>query len=247
MWTRSLVRLCVAVLLLCGGAATAQTKPLTLAEGKKLKNLKRYRLKDFHLKQKVRYFDLRQYYTTKGYPYMRGWAFDQQSYNKLPSNLRNILGRMYAAETRNKKGWEWHNKIGYIDAANAYRDYDKPYRKTISILYYAKMDSNIYIWHQNSEKWMKDFLGEIDTPAELAVVLHTFRGIKRYKKISKGYLVRIDNLITEQNAPDGRCMHIVRHAIVNKKGEIEPIYKSDNRSPLDRQKCARLRKKIEKR
>ncbi len=144
----------------------------------------------------------------------------------------------------NHKGWEWHNKIGYIDAANAYRDYDKPYRKTISILYYAKMDSNIYIWRQNSEKWMKDFLGEIDTPAELAVVLHTHRGTKRYKKIPKGYQIRIDNLITEQNAPDGRCMHIIRHAIVDKKGEIEPIYKSD-RSPLDREKCARLRKKIE--
>jgi len=75
----------------CGGLLYAQNNPLSLTEGKKLKNLKNYRLKDFHLKKKVRYFDLRQYYTIKGYPYMRGWAFDQQAYNKLPSNLRNIL------------------------------------------------------------------------------------------------------------------------------------------------------------
>jgi len=246
MWTRSLVRLCVAVLLLCGGAATAQTKPLTLAEGKKLKNLKRYRLKDFHLKKTVRYFDLRQYYTTKGYPYMRGWAFDQQTYNKLPSNLRNILGRMYAAETRNKKGWGWRNYyMGSNGAMEAFRRYGKPYRKTISILYFAKLDSNIYIWHQNSKKWMKDFLGEIDTPAELAVVLHTYRGTKRYKKIPQGYQVRIDNLISEKNALDGRCMHIVRHIVVDKHGKVESLQMGlRDDGPLDKQTCDGLRREI---
>ena len=181
---------------------------------------------------------------------MRGWAFDQGTYNKLPSNLRNILHRLDASKTRNKKGWQWIGYTGVVGADSMFRRYGQPYPRTISILYYAKMDSNMYIYHQNSEKWMKDFLGEIDRPAELALVLHTYKGVKRYKKISKGYQVRIDNLITEKNTPDGRCMHLVRNAIVNKKGEIDSLENSagyagyKNEGPLDKKKCDRLRKEI---
>ena len=51
MRTRLLSSLMVLTLLL-GGVASAQTKPLSLTEGKKLKNLKQYKLKDFHLKKK---------------------------------------------------------------------------------------------------------------------------------------------------------------------------------------------------
>ncbi len=246
MLIRSMLRLCIVMVCMCGGLLYAQNNPLSLTEGKKLKNLKNYRLKDFHLKKKVRYFDLRQYYTTKGYPYMRGWAFDQQAYNKLPSNLRNILGRRDAAKTRNKKGWGWTNRyMGSNGAMQAFRRYGKPYRETISILYFAKLDSNTYIYHQNSKKWMKNFLGEIDTPAELAVVLHTYRGTKRYKKISHGYQVRIDNLVSEKNAPDGRCMHLVRHLIVDTQGEVESLQKGlRNDGPLDKQACDRLRREI---
>jgi len=237
----------IVIFLLVGGTVYAQNKPLSLTEGKKLKNLKQYNLKDFHLKKKVRYFDLRQYYTSKGYPYMRGWAFDQQAYNKLPSNLRNILGRMDAAKTRNKKGWGWTNyHMGSNGAMQAFRRYGKPYRKTISILYFAKPDSNIYIWHKNSKKWMKNFLGEIDTPAELAVVLHTYRGTKRYKKTAQGYQVRIDNLISEENAPDGRCMHIIRHIVVDKQGKVTSLQMGlRDDGPFDKQKCDGLRRKIE--
>jgi len=247
MWIRLLLRVSVSILLLSGGAVYAQTKPLSLTEGTKLKNLKRYKLRDFHLKKKVRYFDLRQYYTTKGYPYMRGWAFDQQAYNKLPSNLRNILQRRDAAKTRNKKGWGWKNyHMGSNGAIPAFRRYGNPYRHTISILYFAKPDSNTYIYHQSSKKWIKNFFGQIDTPAELAVILHTYRGTKRYKKIPQGYQVRIDNLITEKNAPDGRCMHIVRHMVVDKQGKVESLQMGlRDDGPFDKQKCDGLRRKIE--
>ena len=175
----------VVILLLLGGTVYAKTKPLSLTEGKKLKNLKSYRLKDFHLKKKVRYFDLRQYYTTKGYPYMRGWAFDQQAYNKLPSNLRRILQRRDAAKTRNKKGWEWDNYVGTIGAYHAFSGYGDSYKRTISILYFVKPESNIYIWHQNSKKWMKDFLGR-SIPLQswhwCSIPIEVRKDIKRYPK-----------------------------------------------------------------
>jgi hypothetical protein len=78
------------------------------------------------------------------------------------------------------------------------------------------------------------------------VILHTYRGTKRYKKIPQGYQVRIDNLIAEKNAPDGRCMDIVRHMVVDKQGKVESLQMGlRDDGPFDKQKCDGLRRKIE--
>jgi len=244
--TRLISSLFVGMLLLLGSSIVTQAKALSLTEGKVLKNLKRYRLKDFHLKKRVKYFDLRQYYNKKGYPYMRGWAFDQKAYNKLPSNQKSLLKNRKASKTRNKKNNQWIGSLEWAGAVMEFRRYGQPYPKTISILYYIGADTDTGVSWRNSQSRIKDFLGDIDRPAELALILHAHRGVIRYKKISDGYLVRIDNLITEKNSPDGRCMHIVKHAVVEKQGEIVPIYGEESKEELlDKKKCAQLRKEID--
>jgi hypothetical protein len=82
-------------------------------------------------------------------------------------------------------------------------------------LHYIDMNSKAHTVFSKSE--LVGFLGEIDTPAEIQIMLLPYPGIHRYKEKDNLYIIRTD-LIFEES--DGVYTHEIYHRVMNKQGSV---------------------------
>lgn len=215
--------LSVSVEVLSAGSTTLskkqlqEYKPLKTNEGRKLKSLKSAKLSDVHLAKPVKYFDIRQYnaYDT----YDTGWSFDMAAYNKLAKREKKKIGSVRLVKPHNafwKKYFMSGELAGYYN------------------LHY--MDKNAQVHTINSRKQLLDFLGIIDTPVELSILLFSeANGKVRYKRMGDVYIIREHHLTYSDcdGCNEPACALSVRHKIIDNRGNIlvnKWIYSKDIQS-----------------
>jgi len=181
-------------------------KPLKAKEGKILKSLTDYMLHDFHLAKPVKYFDIKSYSLDKPYSgklsRSRGdnaWSFDMNAYRRLSNKEKKEIASLSPAS----KGFgTTYYGDGTAGIASVYN------------LHYIDMNSRVH----TISSALVSFLGEIDTPAEIQVMLLSYPGVHRYKKKNHLYIIRTD-LVYEES--DGDYTHKIYHRIMNKQGNVE--------------------------
>lgn len=241
-----------------------EEKLISLSEGKVLKSLTKYMLRDMHLQKSVKYFDIKQYYhhqatfkngketqgdgtiedilDSKDY-YKGGWSFDRASYRKLSSKeKKKILSLSPIVLGNDKFGYSYGKGYAYSnDEVNKYNYNTK--RPWVSNLHYIDMQSKAHTI-ANKNKY-RAFFGTIDTPAEIAMMLHSYKGKHRYKQVGDHYIIRTDNIVVEKNGGDGRCMHNVIQSSMTMHGELSQNYGlSGDKGPYDKKKCNALRREL---
>jgi len=182
-------------------------KPLKAKEGKVLKSLTDYMLSDFHLAKPVKYFDIKRYSLDKPYSgklsRFRGdtaWSFDMKAYRKLSNKEKKEVASLRPAS-------DGFGTTYYVDGTAGIA--------SVYNLHYVDMNSKAHTVFSKSE--LVGFLGEIDTPAEIQVMLLSYPGIHRYKEKDNLYIIRTD-LIFEES--DGVYTHEIYHRVMNKQGSV---------------------------
>ncbi|HHH37356.1 MAG TPA: hypothetical protein ENK77_01925 [Epsilonproteobacteria bacterium] len=192
-------------------------KPLKKNEGKKLKSLKLAMLSDVHLAKPVKYFDIRQYDT--GGKYETGYSFDMSAYGKLTGREKKKIDSVRLVKPRNSF---WKRYFISGELAGYYN------------LHY--LDSNAEVYTINSLRELLDFLGTIDTPAELSIfLLSEVNSHVRYKKVGNVYIVRANHLTYSDcdGCNEPVCTLSVRHRVIDNRGNIvvdKWLYSKDIRS-----------------
>ena len=178
-------------------------KPLKINQGKLLKSLKTAKLSDIHLAKYVKYFDIRHYI---GGTYDTGWSFDMVAYSKLTKREKKKIGSVKLIKPRS--GF-WSTSFMDGGTSGYYN------------LHY--MDKNARVHTLNSRKQLLDFLGIIDTPVELSIVLlGEGNGKIRYKREGDIYIIREHHISAPDHDPGGEpaCTLSVRHRVMDKRGNI---------------------------
>jgi len=185
-----------------------QYKPLKEKAGKRLKSLTEYMLHDVHLAKPVKYFDIKSYSLDKPYSgklsRSRGstaWSFDMKAYRKLSNKEKKEIASLRPAS-------DGFGTTYYVDGTAGIA--------SVYNLHYIDMNSKAHTVFSESE--LVGFLGEIDTPAEIQIMLLSYPGIHRYKEKDNLYIIRTD-LIFEES--DGVYTHEIYHRIMNKQGRVE--------------------------
>ncbi len=181
-------------------------KPLKAKKGKVLKSLTDYMLSDVHLAKPVKYFDIKSYnvdYYTGKLSRSRGttaWSFDMKAYRKLSSKEKKEIASLRPAS-------DGFGTTYYVDGTAGIA--------SVYNLHYIDMNSKVHTVFSKSE--LVGFLGEIDTPAEIQIMLLSYPGIHRYKEKDNLYIIRTD-LIFEES--DGVYTHEIYHRVMNKQGSV---------------------------
>jgi hypothetical protein len=182
-------------------------KPLKAKEGKVLKSLTDYMLSDVHLAKPVKYFDIKSYSLDEPYSgklsrssSSTAWSFDMKAYRKLSNKEKREIASLRPAS--NGFGTTYYVD-GTAGIASVYN------------LHYIDMNSKAHTVFSKSE--LVGFLGEIDTPAEIQIMLLPYPGIHRYKEKDNLYIIRTD-LIFEES--DGVYTHEIYHRVMNKQGSV---------------------------
>ncbi|WP_294955329.1 hypothetical protein [Sulfurovum sp.] len=198
-----------------------QYKPLKTNEGRKPASLKSAKLSDVHLAKAVKYFDIKQY-NIYG-EYIAGWSFDMAAYNKLSTNDKK---KIRSARAKKPKHSFW--KYSFNDGAVA----------GFYNLHY--IDSHSKVQTINSRKDLLSFLGTVDTPAELSMLLlGDVYGKIRYRKMGTIYNLR-SNVLSFSDC-DGcgepACTLFVRQRIMNNRGAILLDRQVSEKSFKSEKKC----------
>ena len=137
-------------------------KPLKAKEGKVLKSLTDYMLSDVHFVKSVKYFDIKRYSLDKPYSgkliRSRGdtaWSFDMNAYRKLSSKEKKEIASLRPAS-------DGFGTTYYGDGT--------PGIASVYNLHYIDMNSKAHTVFSD----LIDFLGEIDTPAEMQIMLLSY-------------------------------------------------------------------------
>ena len=179
-------------------------KPLKANEGRALKSLRTAKLNDVHLANPVKYFDIKRY--DRYGKYETGWTFDMAAYKKL--SIRD------QKKIRSPKRIKPHSpfwKTYTLDAV------ESGYYN----LHYVDNSSGIHTIA--SRKKLLDFLGNIDTAAELSMVLlGKASGKIRYKKIGNLYVIRIHDVSYSDcdGCGEPACTLFVQHMIMDSRGNV---------------------------
>lgn len=198
----------VSVEVLSAGSNTLSKKqlqkyiPLKANEGRKLKSLKLAKLGDVHLAKPVKYFDIK-YYHSENKAYSGGFSFDMNTWKKLSLKEKKKIQTQHFVH----QGESFAVQAILLDGGPI----------LIANLHYIDDNSNAYTF--SSRKKLVKFLGTIDTPVELAILLLSERGRVRYKKSDNLYIIRTD-LIYEENDGTNKCYQDTGHVIIDKKGDI---------------------------
>jgi len=177
-------------------------KPLKVNEGKALKSLKTAKLSDVNLAKPVKYFDIK-YYHSENKIYKGGFSFDMNAWKKLSAKEKKKIQTQRFIH----QGVSFAVKTIYPDRG--------PYH--IANIHYIDNNSNAYTF--SSRKKLIKFLGTIDTPVELTILLLNKSGRVRYKELDNLYIIRTD-LIYEENDGTDNCYQDIEHIIMDKKGNI---------------------------
>jgi len=177
-------------------------KPLKANEGRALKSLKKAKLSDVNLAKPVKYFDVK-YYHSENKTYKGGFSFDMNAWKKLSAKEKKKIQTQHFV----RQGVSFAMKAIYPDRG--------PYH--IANIHYIDNNSNVYTF--SSRKKLVKFLGTIDTPVELAILLLNKSGKVRYKELDNLYIIRTD-LIYEENDGTDNFYQDIEHIIMDKKGDI---------------------------
>lgn len=177
-------------------------KPLKVNEGKALKSLIRAKLRDVHLSKPVKYFDIK-YYHSNNKVYKGGFSFDMNAWKNLSVKEKKKI----QAQRPRIQGKSFAVKAIYPDRG--------PYH--IANIHYIDNNSNAHTF--SSRKKLIEFLGTIDTPIELTMLLLSETGRVRYKELDNLYIIRTDHIYEENDGTDN-CYQDIGHIIIDQKGDI---------------------------
>jgi|GEM_PF-5830612 len=204
--------------------STTKIKPLKLNEGSRLISLKQTMLHDVHLAKEVKYFDIREY-DMYG-KYVTGWSFDMTAYRRLSSQEKR---KIHSLKGKKPRGSFW--KLSLNDGTfNGFYN-----------LHY--LDKNAKLHTINSRKELLSFLGRVDRPAELTILLlgHS-HGEIRYKKMGRVYNIRINDLSYSDcdGCGEPACIVFVRQKIIDNRGNIMVDRQVSEKSFKSEKKCGRF-------
>ena len=177
-------------------------KPLKVNEGKKLKYLVTAKLNDVHLAKPVKYFDIK-YYHSETKAYSGGFSFDMNAWGKLSAKEKKKI----QTQRFINQGESFAVQAILLDGGPM----------LVANLHYLDTHSNAHTF--SSRKKLVKFLGTIDTPVELAILLLNQSGRVRYKKLNNLYIIRTDRIYEENDGTDN-CYQDIEHMIMDKKGNI---------------------------
>ena len=182
-------------------------KPLKKNEGKALPSLTKAKLSDVHLAKPVKYFDIKRYEITADpltqKSYVGGWSFDRAAYSKLSNREKKKI--------RSERPLMSNNPFG------ATYFLDSP-MKEIYNLHYIDMQGKAHTFA--SRKALLAFLGKIDTPVELHMLLLNRGGEIRYRKVGDLYILRWETVSYEDyDGGDHDCSVSVDHVIIDEWGK----------------------------
>jgi hypothetical protein len=179
-------------------------KPLKKDKGRKLKLLETAMLSDVHLAKPVKYFDIKRY-DIQG-KYKGGWSFDSDAYNKLSAKEKKKI-RLAASKKSHDSFWHIYMndgpEVGFYN------------------LHYIDVNANVNTIASRKELLL--FLGTIDTPAEVSMLLlGGQRGKIRYKKRDDFYIFRIHEVSYTDcdGCGEPACTLYVRHRMMDNLGNI---------------------------
>ena len=183
-------------------------KPLKKNEGRKLKSLTTAKLSDMHLAKPVKYFDIKEYSIGPGAitrkSYEGGWSFDMAAYKKLTDKEKKKIRSVQPVMSNSPFGATYYP--------------DSP-MKSIYNLHYIDMHSKVHTIA--SRKELLDFLGTIDTSAEVSMALLNRYGSIRYKKVGDFYIIRSKSVTLEDyDGGDYDCYLEISHQIMDNKGSM---------------------------
>jgi len=194
----------IGIILLTSSLIVAcATHPLKNSGLKKLNSISGYKLSDFKLSQPIKFFKLRTYeYSDKGMVRefldtslwevpapAGGWGttYDREIYKTLTNTEKKALNTL--KPTIPATGEVIHYVFGGGTNDNIIAD--RPYPKADVIFYIA---SNGKAGMVNSKTGLKNFLGNIDTEAEIALLLWGYdSNYECYKKVINGYELYLSN------------------------------------------------------
>ena len=187
------------ILLTTSLIAACATHPIKSSGLKKLNSISGYKLSDFKLSQPIKFFKLGTYeYSNKNKGMVRefldtslwevpvpagGWGttYDREIYKTLTNTEKKALNTL--KPTIPATGEVIHYVFGGGTNDNIIAD--RPYPKADVIFYIA---SNGKVGMINSKTGLKNFLGNIDTEAEIALLLWGYdSNYECYKKVINGY------------------------------------------------------------
>jgi len=186
-----------------------QYKPLKANEGKALKSLTSAKLSDVHLAKPVKYFDIKFYKTRDKVltykSYTGGWSFDMNSYKELTDKEKKKI--------RLERPVMSHYPFG-DKRTNEYATSHE-----ICNLHYIDIHSKVHTFASHKE--LLTFLGTIDTPTELHMVLLNKYGKIRYKKKGNLYIIRRDAVTyINYEGSEYDCSISVYHEIMDNRGNM---------------------------
>lgn len=201
-----------------------QYKPLKANEGKRLISLTKAKLGDIHPAKPVKYFDIK-LYDTYG-KYEGGWSFDMATYTKLSSAEKKKIRSVKYTKSSSPFAQTFTLDAALLGTYN---------------LHYLDIDSKVHTIV--SKKDLLEFLGAIDTPAELSILfLGGYRGKIRYKKEGDIYTFRINDVSFEDYDAPGVpvCILSVFHMLMNSRDEILLRKSISEKSLFSEKECNKL-------
>ena len=201
-----------------------QYKPLKVNEGRKPISLKLAKLSDTNLAKTVKYFDIKQYDISG--KYVGGWSFDMAAYKKLSTNDKKKI-RSAMAKKPKHSFWKYSFNDGAV--AGFYN------------LHY--IDSHSKVQTINSRKDLLSFLGTVDTPSELSMLLlGDIYGKIRYRKIGNIYNLRssVFSFSDCDGCGEPACTLFVRQIIIDHRGDILLDRQVSEKSFKSEKKCRRF-------
>jgi len=184
------------------GNLSQRYKPLKVNEGRKLKSLATAKLSDVHLAKTVKYFDIK-YYHSETKAYSGGFSFDMNAWGKLSAKEKKKI----QVQRFVHRGESFAVQAILLDGGPM----------LVANLHYLDTHSNAHTF--SSRKKLIKFLGTIDTPVELAILLLNKSGRVRYKALDNLYIIRTDLVYAENDGTDN-CYQDIEHIIIDKKGNI---------------------------
>ena len=196
-------------------------KPLKKNEGKALPSLTKAKLSDVHLAKAVKYFDIKLYDASS--KYVSGWSFDMSAYNKLSTKDKK---KIRSARAKKPKNTFW--KFSFVDG---------PLAGFYNLHY---IDNHSKVQTINSRKDLLAFLGTIDTPAELSMLLlGDSKGKIRYRKRGTIYNLRINDVSSSDcdGCDEPACTLFVGQRIMDNRGNILLDKQVSEKSFKSEKKC----------